>query len=136
MNKKLQNLKPLFLSICCLLETAKNYFESTDLYKVVSGIVSPVSDGYQKKGLVEAQHRCSMVRLALENSSWIKLSTWEAERPEWTPTLEVLSYYRDSAVKTLGENVRLMLLCGGDLVETFTIPNLWRNEHVKITIII
>ena len=73
-----------------------------------------------------------MVKLALSNHIWVQLSTWEADKYCWTPTVEVLSYHKDFLEKMHGENVRLMFLCGGDLVETFVIPNLWKDEHVTL----
>jgi nicotinamide mononucleotide adenylyltransferase len=92
--------------------------------------VSPVSDGYKKKGLIEGRHRCEMVRLALKNNDWVKLNTFEADNPAWIPTLEVLNYYKKYLDQVHGRDMRLMLLCGGDLVETFNIPNVWKTEHV------
>ncbi len=35
-------------------EIAKNHLESTGRYNVVAGIMSPVSSGYKKKGLISA----------------------------------------------------------------------------------
>ena len=98
----------------------------------MSGIVSPVSDGYKKKGLIEAKHRCEMVRLALKNNDWVKLNTFESDNSTWIPTLEVLSYYKNYLDQEHGKDVRVMLLCGGDLVETFNIPTVWKPEHVSL----
>jgi len=71
-----------------------------------------------------------MVSQALENNDWVKLSTWESDKKEWTPTLEVLNYHKSTLGIALGNDFKVMLLCGGDLVETFLIPNVWKNEHV------
>ena len=54
-----------------------------------------------------------MLRLALADNEWVKLSTWDAEQPDWVRTVDALAY---------GDNVELMLLCGGDLLETFAMP--------------
>lgn len=72
-----------------------------------------------------------MVRRALKNNNWVRLNTFEADNPNWTPTLEVLNYYKSYLDQLLGKDIRLMLLCGGDLVETFKIPNVWKSEHVE-----
>lgn len=93
-----------------------------------------MSDGYKKKGLIEAKHRCEMVKLALKNNNWVTLSAWEAEKSDWTPTLEALHYHKQKLVESYGENIQLVLLCGGDLVETFAIPGIWKDEHVIIII--
>ena len=75
-----------------------------------------------------------MVRLALENNNWVTLSTWESEQSVWTPTLEVLKNLKSEMVdkyESGNGRLRLLLLCGGDLVETFNMPNVWENEHVS-----
>ena len=86
------------------------------------------------KDLISAKHRCEMVRLALKSSNWIRLSTWEADKSEWTPTLEALKHYHKSATENFGNEAKVMLLCGGDIVETFNIPNVWKDEHVCLII--
>lgn len=58
-------------------------------YQVVRGIISPVGDGYKKKGLIEARHRVEMVRLATEDSDWISVDSWESLQPEWVETAKV-----------------------------------------------
>lgn len=63
-------------------------------YKVIGGIVSPVHDSYGKKELASAEHRCSMLRLALHNSDWIKVSDWECNQDGWLPTRQVLQYHQ------------------------------------------
>ena len=72
-----------------------------------------------------------MVNLALKSSTWIIQSTWEANNPKWTPTLEVLNYHKSNLVNKFGEDTQLMFLCGGDLVETFSIPGIWQELHVN-----
>ncbi|CAF0810376.1 unnamed protein product [Brachionus calyciflorus] len=114
-----------------MFEIAKNYFNSGDKFNVLSGIISPVNDGYKKKGLLESKIRCEMAELALKDHKWVELSKWESSNSEWTPTLEVLRYHKNAVDQKYGQDVRLMLLCGGDLVETFLIPNLWKEEHMN-----
>jgi nicotinamide mononucleotide adenylyltransferase len=94
--------------------------------------MSPVSDGYKKKGLIEGKHRCEMVRLGLKNNDWVRMNTFEADNPEFLPTLLALNYYKKYLDEAHGRDIRVMLLCGGDLVETFTVPNLWKTEHVQL----
>lgn len=57
---------------------------------MVKGIISPVGDGYKKKGLIEAKHRLEMARLASENSDWISVDSWEGLQPEWVETAKVI----------------------------------------------
>ncbi|KAJ0064317.1 hypothetical protein NL108_001645, partial [Boleophthalmus pectinirostris] len=61
-------------------------------YQVVKGIISPVGDGYKKKGLIEARHRLEMARLASENS-WITADSWECLQAEWLETTKVVRHH-------------------------------------------
>lgn len=73
---------------------ARDYVHSTSNDTVIGGIVSPVHDAYSKKDLVSAEHRCTMLRLALKSSDWIKLSEWEVNQEGWTKTRMTLKYYQ------------------------------------------
>uniref|UniRef100_A0A5K3FAX8 Nicotinamide-nucleotide adenylyltransferase n=2 Tax=Mesocestoides corti TaxID=53468 RepID=A0A5K3FAX8_MESCO len=58
---------------------------------VVAGLYSPVSDAYSKAGLASAGSRCRLARLACSTTSdWLAVDSWEASRPDWTPTRRVL----------------------------------------------
>lgn len=113
-----------------MFELARDYLHQTGKYEIVGGIVSPVSDAYPKKSLILSKYRNEMVNLALKDNDWIKLDTWESEQKEWTKTLNVLTYYQEKYLK-LNDNIKLMLLCGADLLESFNIPGLWLDEHIK-----
>lgn len=60
---------------------------------VVLGVLSPVHDRYGKKSLVDAKDRIEMVRLAVEDSNFLTVGTWETEQADWTPTCDTLTYY-------------------------------------------
>ncbi|XP_073459634.1 nicotinamide/nicotinic acid mononucleotide adenylyltransferase 1-like [Aquarana catesbeiana] len=77
-----------------MLEEARDHLHSTGNYKVVKGIISPVSDGYKKKGLVEGPHRLSMAQLAIQTSDWIKVDPWECLKQDWTDTVAVLRHHQ------------------------------------------
>lgn len=114
-----------------MFELTRDFFNSMDgTYNVVKGIVSPVSDGYKKKGLLGADHRTEMCRLALTGVNWVTLSGWECSQTEWTPTLNVLRYHKEAVQEQYGSDAQLMFLCGGDLIESFNVPNLWKDEDV------
>uniref|UniRef100_A0A8P4G151 Nicotinamide nucleotide adenylyltransferase 3 n=1 Tax=Dicentrarchus labrax TaxID=13489 RepID=A0A8P4G151_DICLA len=70
-----------------LFELARDHMHSTGQYQVVGGIVSPVSDGYGKQGLVLAKHRIAMAKLALQSSNWVTVDEWESKQPDWTETV-------------------------------------------------
>lgn len=124
-------------------------------HKVVGGIISPTHDSYGKKGLAPSLDRCAMVKLALQSSSWIRLSDWEVHQPQWVRTQAVLQYHQNfmnnivnspggdkeqygvlpgwlpQGLRDRGDPVRLKLLCGADLLESFAVPGLWANEDVS-----
>lgn len=152
-----------------MFEIARDALQKTGKYNVIAGIVSPVSDGYKKKDLAPAKHRCAMVKHALKTSKWIRVDTWESEQPVWTETERVLNHFRvelnnqancnirsapskkrkkdlknedeidrgiDKSSTRTGnkedhDNVQLKLLCGGDLLESFAVPGLWKDEDIE-----
>lgn len=145
-----------------MFELARDHLEDTGHYRVVKGIISPVGDGYKKKGLIEAKHRLEMARLASENSDWISVDSWEGLQPEWVETAKVIrhhynellakeqnnddvdtvkyakkrriedNYYAPSSSPPKNrDGLRLMLLCGADVLESFGVPNLWKEEDIE-----
>ncbi|XP_017341790.1 nicotinamide/nicotinic acid mononucleotide adenylyltransferase 1 isoform X2 [Ictalurus punctatus] len=142
-----------------MFELARDHLEDTGRYRVVKGIISPVGDAYKKKGLIEACHRVEMAKLATENSSWISVDDWESQQAEWVETAKVIRHHHaelSSAVESLdevdtvkfpkkrrveeneesssdhnrSETLQLKLLCGADVLESFSIPNLWKKEDI------
>lgn len=129
-----------------LFELAKDHLTGKGI-RVLGGIVSPVNDGYEKKSLtVNSSHRVKMVNLALQNYDFVKCSEWEAEQSQWTRTRAVLDHYDSQLAKAMKndskkcdwipdlsdavETPRLLLVCGGDLLETFSTPGLWQEEDI------
>lgn len=117
-----------------MLEDAKASLEG-DGYKVLDGIMTPVSDGYGKKSLISACQRLAMTAIATYNSDWIRADGWECSLPEWTTTLCVLKHHEKEAKKRYGFDVEVFLLVGGDVVETFDQFNadgtpIWQKEDV------
>ncbi|CAL8324016.1 unnamed protein product [Merluccius merluccius] len=143
-----------------MFELAKDHLEDTGKYRVDRGIISPVGDGYKKKGLIEASHRVEMAKLALETSDWITVDSWESLQPEWVETAKVVRHHYGELVaaeqtnnevevdtviygkkrrvddhssshqKGSHDNPRLFLLCGADVLESFGVPNLWKQEDI------
>merc|ERR1712038_2063257 len=77
-----------------MFEIARDSLHKTGRYKVIGGIISPVSDGYGKKELLPAKHRCAMVEHALQSNDWIRLDSWESEQPTWSETEKILRHHR------------------------------------------
>ncbi|XP_012705901.2 nicotinamide/nicotinic acid mononucleotide adenylyltransferase 1 [Fundulus heteroclitus] len=143
-----------------MFELARDHLEDTGQYSVTKGIISPVGDGYKKKGLVEACHRVEMARLATESSGWITVDSWESQQSEWVETVKVVRHHQEELLaaehnkddvdtvkcakkRRIEENSfessdhhrkldgpRLMLLCGADVLESFGVPNLWKQEDI------
>ncbi|CAG9569183.1 unnamed protein product [Danaus chrysippus] len=87
-----------------MFEIAKDYIHSLGLGTIIGGIVSPVHDAYGKKDLVAANHRISMLKLALRSSGWIKVSEWETQQAGWTRTKVSLQYHQDTINNNLTSN--------------------------------
>ncbi|XP_013403392.1 nicotinamide/nicotinic acid mononucleotide adenylyltransferase 1 isoform X2 [Lingula anatina] len=153
-----------------MFEIAKDSLHKTGRFEVIEGIVSPVSDGYKKKDLEPAKHRCEMVRRSLKTSSWIRLDTWESDQDTWTETARILAHHKAQQDSIYNANelrptrnselpakkkrktnagtthvscnmlhnqadgqgpVQVKLLCGGDLLESFAVPGLWKPADIE-----
>jgi len=136
-----------------MFEIAKDYFEKTGFYDVIGGIISPTHDAYGKAGLVAGVHRCAMIKLASRSSNWIRLSDWEVQQNQWSRTRQVLQHHKNfmnnyiksvntqndadlpgwlpKTLKECKNNVHLKVLCGADLLESFSVPNLWAEEDIE-----
>lgn len=139
-----------------MFEIARDHLHQMGIAEVVGGIVSPVHDSYGKKGLVSATHRCTMLKIGLQTSDWIRLSEWETQQEEWTRTRLTLqyhqncinSYLKDSSnvnelqnpswmpdgLRRTATHIQLKLLCGADLLESFATPGLWKDEDIEAII--
>ncbi|XP_008411582.1 nicotinamide/nicotinic acid mononucleotide adenylyltransferase 1 [Poecilia reticulata] len=143
-----------------MFELARDHLEDTGQYSVIKGIISPVGDAYKKKGLIEASHRVEMARLATESSEWITVDSWESQQSDWVETAKVIRHHYEELLarehnrdnvdtvkytkkRRIEENYiassvhhrkrdgpQLMLLCGADVLESFGIPNLWKQEDI------
>uniref|UniRef100_A0A8V1ADN8 Nicotinamide nucleotide adenylyltransferase 3 n=1 Tax=Gallus gallus TaxID=9031 RepID=A0A8V1ADN8_CHICK len=91
-----------------LFELARDHLHQTGRYRVIEGIMSPVSDDYRKKGLVSARHRIAMAKLALETSDWIRVDPWETEQESWTETVKVLRHHYNESVRLLQSRKEIM----------------------------
>jgi len=141
-----------------MLEIARDYLEKTGQFKVIGGIMSPVHDKYGKKDLAYSTDRCEMVRLALNSSNWIKISEWESRQDHWTRTRVVLQHHQNQLNAALSCNetpnkrqrceeqqwlshvlehcnkddkVVVKLLCGADVIQSFSVPNLWQDQDIE-----
>lgn len=120
---------PHFLHMM-MLEDARERLRAAGA-TVVEGIVSPVSDAYGKKGLLGGAHRLAMCRAAVRSSDWLRVSDFEVRSPVYLRTRAVLDAHRAELRARHGADVRPVLVCGADLVESFTVPGCWAEDDVR-----
>ncbi|XP_021288550.1 nicotinamide/nicotinic acid mononucleotide adenylyltransferase [Herrania umbratica] len=116
-----------------MFELARDALNS-DGFCVIGGYMSPVNDAYKKRGLIAAEHRIELCNLACKSSEFIMVDPWEANQSSFQRTLTVLS--RVKSFLTEGglipkESLKVMLVCGSDLLQSFSIPGFWIPEQVR-----
>ncbi|KAI4390062.1 hypothetical protein MLD38_002215 [Melastoma candidum] len=105
-----------------------------DGYNVIGGYISPVNDAYKKKALISSKHRISLCQLACLSSDFIMVDSWEASQSSYQRTLTILSRIKaclcqDRALTA--ESLRVVLVCGSDLLQSFGVPGTWIPEQVE-----
>lgn len=97
-----------------------------------------------------------MLKIGLRSSNWIKLSDWEINQDQWSRTKVVLEYHQNflnNLINSRNNNsdceeesplwfpqtsllknelIKVKLLCGADLLESFAVPGLWKDEDVRV----
>ncbi|KAK8630204.1 hypothetical protein V6N13_079007 [Hibiscus sabdariffa] len=116
-----------------MFELARDALNSNG-FCVIGGYMSPVNDAYKKRGLIAAEHRIEMCKLACESSDFIMVDPWEAKQSSFQRSLIVLN--RVKSFLTEGglirkESLKVMLVCGSDLLQSFSIPGFWIPEQVR-----
>ncbi|KAI3913673.1 hypothetical protein MKX01_035869 [Papaver californicum] len=116
-----------------MFELARDALNS-DGFCVIGGYMSPVNDAYKKKGLISAEHRLQLCDLACKSSSFVMVDPWEAKQSSYQRTLTVLGrvqrYLCESGL-IRRESLKIMLLCGSDLLESFCVPGVWIPEQMN-----
>ncbi|KAK8486053.1 hypothetical protein V6N13_016340 [Hibiscus sabdariffa] len=119
-----------------MFELARDALNSNG-FCVIGGYMSPVNDAYKKRGLIAAEHRIEMCNLACESSDFIMVDPWEAKQSSFQRSLTVLN--RVTSFLTEGglirkESLKVMLVCGSDLLQSFSIPGFWIPEQIKFQV--
>lgn len=124
-----------------MFEMAKDEILESQTYEIMAGYYSPVSSHYKKQGLAPAEHRVRMCELAVEHTStWLMVDPWEAGQPEYQRTAVVLDHFDEELNGVLGgltmkngkkRKYKVMLLAGGDLIESFGEPGVWSEPDVR-----
>ncbi|KAF3453304.1 hypothetical protein FNV43_RR03744 [Rhamnella rubrinervis] len=116
-----------------LFELARDALNSEGFY-VIGAYMSPVNDAYKKQGLVSAEHRIQLCNLACKTSKFIMVDPWEAKQSTYQRTLTVLSRLKSFLCERgliPKESLKIMLVCGSDLLQTFATPGFWIPEQVR-----
>lgn len=123
-----------------MFEMALDLILELTRFEVIGGFYSPVSDNYKKQGLAPAHHRVRMCELACERTlSWLMVDAWESLQLKYTRTALVLDHFNEEinikrgGIKTKsGEHrgVKIMLLAGGDLIESMGEPDVWADQDL------
>ncbi|ONI11372.1 hypothetical protein PRUPE_4G103800 [Prunus persica] len=120
-----------------MLELARDAL-SSEGFCVIGGYMSPVNDAYYKRGLISAEHRVQLCRLACQSSEFIMVDPWEARQSSFQRTLTILSRVKGSLSEAgliPSESLKCMLVCGSDLLHSFGIPGIWIAEQGNIRIV-
>ncbi|WVF65471.1 nicotinate (nicotinamide) nucleotide adenylyltransferase [Kwoniella sp. CBS 6097] len=128
-----------------MFEMAKDEIVESQTYEIMAGYYSPVSSYYKKAGLAPANHRVRMCELAVEHTStWLMVDPWEAGQSEYQRTAVVLDHFDEllnggedgegGVIMSDGKKRRykIMLLAGGDLIESFGEPGVWSEPDLHI----
>lgn len=129
------SFNPITNSHLRMFELARDFLHKEGMYEVVGGIISPTNDLYKKEGLMLGKHRVEMIKLATLSSNWVKCSSWEVEQSQWTETAKVLVQIQNMIstreLENVDKDVKVKLLCGGDLLESFAVPKLWADKDIE-----
>lgn len=136
------SFSPITIMHLRMCEMASDWVRMVDdNYEVVAIYISPVSDAYKKMGLAESRHRIRMCELAIESSpNCIMVDPWEANQPEYVPTVQVLDHIKSEINEVRGgisdteghqRKAHVSLLAGADLMQTMSTPGLWAPEDLE-----
>lgn len=124
-----------------IIEMAKDYIKDQAKFEIIGGYFSPVSDAYGKSGLAAWKDRVQMCELSVNDSDWLMVDSWEPSQMHYVRTATVLDHFakeinsKGGILKDSEGNPRkisVMLLAGGDLIQSFAIPNLWAEKDASI----
>ena len=99
-------------------EVYKFFQNNENGIQVAEAVLSPVHDGYGKKGLLNSRHRVAMANAACgdwneSNPSGltVRVSSWEADQPNYLDTIDVIRHVKQD-VQPAGKSV--LYTCGAD----------------------
>lgn len=124
------SFNPITLAHMRMLELAKDFVSKNPALELEKGVISPVGNSYgEKKNLQPANLRLEMCRRAVRDTEWLMVDDWEAEQNTWVRTLDGLQRQQE-LIQDLDPVPHVMLLCGADLIQSFSRPGLWSKDHI------
>ncbi|CAH1421865.1 unnamed protein product [Lactuca virosa] len=85
-------------------------------------------------GLIPSEHRIELCQLACKSSDFVMVDAWEAKQSSFQRSLTVLSrirsFFCDNGLIP-SESLKVMLVCGSDLLESFGISGAWIPDQVR-----
>ncbi|XP_062012433.1 nicotinamide/nicotinic acid mononucleotide adenylyltransferase-like isoform X3 [Rosa rugosa] len=117
-----------------MLELARDALNSEG-FCVIGGYISPVNGAYNKRGLISAEHRIQLCHLACKSSEFVMVDPWEARQSTFQRSLTVLSRVKGFLSESgliPSESLKCMLVCGSDLLHSFSIPGVWIPDQGNI----
>ena len=126
------SFNPITIAHLRMIELARDFLTRSLNLELEKAVLSPVGDSYgEKKNLQPANLRVEMCRLATQDMDWIDVDDWESQQPTWVRSLEVLQRQKELALQQEPPVQRVMLLCGADVITSFSKPGLWSKEHIE-----
>lgn len=126
------SFNPITIAHLRMIELARDYVTRNLNMEFESAVLSPVGDSYgEKKNLQPANLRVEMCRQAVQDIDWITIDDYESKQSVWYRTLETLQ--RQKEIADQADPVpQVMLVCGADLIQSFSKPGLWHKEHLDM----
>lgn len=129
--------------VCFVFRGSFNPITNGHLYNLITAIdnlkedefhigsyIVPVTDAYQKKGLISSTHRIAMIKKSIEKLSYVDVDTYDSEQNQVLTNLEILNYFKN-ALQNYCPNVKIKMLCGSDTIESWNIAGLWTDFDME-----
>lgn len=128
------SLSPPTLSHLRLLYAARDTLQAPPHNRFVSGAyISPASSTYssEKPGLLPADVRATLCKLAVRDVSWLDVATWECQKRRVVRTHEAVMALRDAlSVWRPAHSIQVVLVAGADLVRCMRDTSKWPSQSV------
>lgn len=127
-----------------MLDAAKSKLEKLG-QTVLGAFISPVSDNYNKPGLISFAQRKHIVNKAVSSHPYAVLDEWEGMQETYTRTYYVLQHIESAVnhfytmeepvvydkLQKSGRSISVVMVCGTDLLSTFFIPKVWSLDILQ-----